>query len=188
MTFLETTLAGAYIIEPQDIADDRGFFARVFCSKELRAHGLRSEVAQANMAYSRQKGTLRGLHFQLPPHAEVKIIRCTKGSIYDVIVDLRPSSPTWKRWFGVELTQSNHRMLYVPEGFGQGYVTLEDDTEMCYNTSEFYHPEVASGVRYDDPAFKIVWPVDISVISMQDRRWPDYSTRKSMDQTLLKRG
>jgi dTDP-4-dehydrorhamnose 3,5-epimerase len=177
MTFLETSLEGAYVIEPKKIADDRGFFARAFCSGELRAQGLNGEIAQANMAYSRKRGTLRGLHFQERPHAEVKIIRCTRGAMYDVIVDLRPSSPSWKQWFGVELTQSNHRMLYVPEGFGQGYVTLEDDTEMCYSTSEFYHPEVASGVRYDDPAFQIVWPIGISVISEQDRRWPDYSVR-----------
>lgn len=180
MNFHETGLPGAYVIEPRRIEDERGFFARIFCSEELRAHGLKSELVQANMAYSRRRGTLRGLHFQAPPYPEVKIVRCTKGAVYDVIVDLRSTSPTWKRWYGVELTQGNHQMLYVPEGFATGYITLEDDTEIYYHTSEFYHPEVASGVRYDDPDLRIVLPIDVSIVSPQDQRWPDIAGRETI--------
>jgi len=176
MIFRETQLPGAWMIEPDRIEDERGFFARVFCKNELRQRELKAECAQANMAFSRRRGTLRGLHFQARPHAEVKIIRCTIGAIYDVVVDLRPQSSFYKQWIGVELTEENRQMLYVPEGCAQGYITLADDTEIYYHTSEFYHPESASGVRYDDPEFGITWPIGVDVISQQDRQWPDYSS------------
>ena len=132
------------------------------------------------MSRTFRRGTLRGLHFQESPHAEIKIIRCTKGAVYDVIVDIRPKSPTFKRWFGAELTQDNFKALYVPEGFAHGYLTLEDDTEVYYHTSEFYHPESATGVRYNDPEFGIVWPIEVAVVSRQDSEWPDFKMRRML--------
>jgi dTDP-4-dehydrorhamnose 3,5-epimerase len=172
MIFHETPLQGAYVIEPERINDDRGFFARIWCQNELKQQGLKSEIAQSNVGFNNRKGTLRGLHFQETPHAEVKIVRCSRGAIFDVIVDLRPESQSYKRWFGVDLSEENCKMIYVPEGFAQGYMTLADNTEIYYHTTEFYSPETASGVRYDDPAFGIVWPLEIEVISQQDREWP----------------
>lgn len=172
MIFKETTLPGAYVIEPEKIGDERGYFARIWCKRELLQHGLKGELTQSNVGFSHRKGTLRGLHFQKPPHAEVKIVRCTRGAIFDVIVDLRPGSQTYKRWFGVELSDENSRMIYVPEGFAQGYITLADNTEMNYHTSEFYNADAALGVRYDDVAIGICWPLPPSVISQQDRNWP----------------
>ena len=181
MIFQETPIQGAFVIEPERIKDHRGFFARIWCKKELRAKlGLVTQLAQTNVGFSSRRGTLRGLHFQEAPHAEVKIVRCTRGSIFDVIVDLRPDSPSYKRWFDVELSDENGKMIYVPEGCAQGYITLKDNSEMYYHTSEFYHPESASGVRYNDPEFGIVWPVEISAISQQDREWPDYSSRSQL--------
>ena len=176
MIFHETTLPGAYIIEPKEINDDRGFFARIWCQNELRQHGLKADLAQSNVGFNFRKGTLRGLHFQKSPHAEVKIVRCTRGAIFDVIVDLRPESPGYKKWFGIELTGENHKMIYVPEGFAQGYITLADNTEMYYLATEFYHPESAYGVRYNDPAFGIEWPIEVAELSPQDREWPDYTS------------
>ena len=172
MIFKETILPGAYVIEPKKIGDDRGYFARIWCKREFQQHGLRADLAQSNVGFSHRKGTLRGLHFQKAPHEEVKIVRCTRGSMFDVIVDLRPESPTYKRWFGVELNDENSRMIYVPEGFAQGYLTLTDNTEMSYHTSQFYNAEAASGVRYDDAALGIRWPLTATVISEQDRNWP----------------
>ena len=172
MIFKETTLPGAYVIEPEKIGDDRGYFARVWCKKELQQHGLKADLAQSNVGFSHRKGTLRGLHFQKAPHAEVKIVRCTRGAIFDVIVDLRPDSRTYKLWFGVELNDENSRMIYVPEGFAQGYMTLTDNTEMNYHTSDFYSAADASGIRYDDTAIGIRWPLIPTVISQQDRNWP----------------
>jgi dTDP-4-dehydrorhamnose 3,5-epimerase len=172
MIFKETPLPGAYVIEPERINDNRGFFARAWCKKELEQHGLKGEISQSNIGFSFRKGTFRGLHFQRPPHAEVKIVRCTRGSIFDVIVDLRPESPSYKHWFGVELSAENRKMIYVPEGMAQGYATLEDSTEINYHTSEFFNAESASGVRFDDPAFGIQWPVVPAVVSEQDRNWP----------------
>jgi dTDP-4-dehydrorhamnose 3,5-epimerase len=137
--------------------------------------GLKSNLAQSNAGFSYKKGTLRGLHFQESPHAEVKIVRCSRGAVFDVIVDLRPDSPSYKRWFGVELDDENCKMIYVPEGVAQGYITLADNSEIYYHTTEFYHPESASGIRFDDPEFGIEWPIEIAVISEQDRSWPDYS-------------
>lgn len=173
MRFVETPLAGCYVIEQDRIQDHRGYFVRVWCQRELEEHGLKAEVLQANVGFSRQRGTLRGLHYQRFPHAEVKIVRCTRGAMFDVAVDLRPASPTFKRWYGIELTAENGKMLYVPEGFAQGYLTLVDDTEMTYQTSRFFDREAATGVRYNDPKLRIVWPEDVQVISEQDKKWPD---------------
>lgn len=181
MIFKDTPISDAYIIEPEKISDHRGFFARIWCQDKLRKMGLKSELAQSNVGFSYQKGTLRGLHFQESPHAEVKIVRCSRGAIFDVIVDLRPESPSYKHWFGVELSDENCKMIYVPEGVAQGYITLADNTEIYYHTTEFYHPESASGVRFDDSEFGIVWPIEIAAISQQDREWPDYSSRKSFN-------
>jgi dTDP-4-dehydrorhamnose 3,5-epimerase len=172
MLFKEATLPGVYVVEPERINDQRGFFARIWCKSELQRHGLKSELAQSNVGFSYRKGTLRGLHFQRHPYAEVKIVRCTRGAIFDVVADVRPGSPSYKRWFGVELSDENGRMIYVPEGFAQGYITLKDNTEMMYHTSKLYQAEAACGVRYNDPAFNIQWPLVATVISEQDRNWP----------------
>ena len=172
MIFTETILPGAYVIEPQKLSDDRGYFARIWCDDELGRHGLKGSVVQSNVGYNHSKGTLRGLHFQKAPHAEVKVLRCTRGAIFDAIVDLRPESPTYKKWFGVELTPENSKMIYVPEGFAQGYITLADHTEINYHTSQVFSPESAFGVRFDDPAFGIQWPIAATIISQQDRSWP----------------
>lgn len=171
MNFKETPLSGSYLIEPEQLADHRGFFARIWCESEVRAMGLNAEIAQSNLGFSKRKGTLRGLHFQRVPHAETKIIRCTRGAIYDVIVDLRPESSTYLKWFGAELSEDNFLMLYVPNGFAQGYLTLSDYSEIYYHTSERYHPESATGVRFDDPSIGIQWPGSIVAISDQDQSW-----------------
>ena len=176
MLFSETPLSGCYVIEPERMQDHRGFFTRVWCQKELEQRGLKTEVRQSNVGFSLRKGTLRGLHYQQAPHAEVKIVRCTRGAMFDVVVDLRPQSPTHKHWFGVELTEDNGKMIYVPEGFAQGYMTLADNTEMNYHTSNFFDRESASGVRYDDSAFGIKWPIEVSVISEQDTKWQNYGS------------
>jgi dTDP-4-dehydrorhamnose 3,5-epimerase len=178
--FRETTLPGAYVLEPERMDDHRGFFARVWCKRELHQHGLKGELVQSNVGFSYRRGTLRGLHFQKPPHAEVKIVRCTRGAIFDVIVDTRPESPSYKRWFGVELNEGNGRMIYVPEGFAQGYMTLADNTEINYHTSEFYNAEAAFGIRYDDPAFRIQWPLVATEVSEQDRNWPFIEQRQEV--------
>jgi dTDP-4-dehydrorhamnose 3,5-epimerase len=172
MIFKETTLPGAYVIEPERINDHRGFFARVWCKKELQQRGLNGDLSQSNIGFSHRKGTLRGLHFQRFPYAESKIVRCTRGAIFDVIVDLRPESSTYKCWFGVGLSDENRKMIYVPEGMAQGYLTLRDDTEINYHTSQFFNPEAATGVRFDDPVLAIQWPLAASVVSEQDRNWP----------------
>lgn len=175
MEFMATPIPGAFVIEPQRIEDERGFFARLWCERELAEHGLDTTVRQTNIGVSRVGGTLRGLHYQRAPHAETKLIRCPRGSVFDVIVDLRPDSSAHGRWFGIELNQDNHRALYVPAGCAQGYMTLTDDTEIYYHTSAFYAPQAASGVRWDDPAFDIAWPRDPVVISDADRKWPDFA-------------
>jgi dTDP-4-dehydrorhamnose 3,5-epimerase len=176
MRFTELELPGAYLIELDRIEDERGFFARTFCRDEFAEHGLETEVVQANTAFNRRRGTLRGLHFQAAPHAESKLVRCTRGAVYDVIVDLRPGSPTHTRWVGVELTAQNDAMLYVPKGFAHGYQTLVDETETSYLMSEYHEPSAASGVRWDDPAFGIEWPeADERVMNDRDRSWPDYA-------------
>ena len=174
MIFTQVSLAGAYQVDLQRIEDSRGFFARGWCRREFGDRRLNPDLAQVNLAFTYLKGTLRGMHFQVPPHTEAKLVRCTRGAIYDVIVDLRPRSPTFRQWLGVELTADNRRMLYVPEGLAHGYQTLVDNTEIWYQTSEFYTPSSARGVRHDDPAFAVRWPLPVSVISEADRNWPDF--------------
>ena len=175
MIFKETQLKGAFIVEIEKREDVRGFFARVWCEKEFEARGLSFQPVQANIAFNVKKGTLRGMHYQVAPYEEAKLIRCIRGALYDVIVDLRPESSTYKQWIGVELTAKSHTMLYVPEGFAHGYQTLEDNTEGFYQVSQFYHPEAERGLRYDDPSFGIKWPMYVQVISDKDKRWPDFS-------------
>jgi dTDP-4-dehydrorhamnose 3,5-epimerase len=172
--FTETKLQGAFLISLRKIVDDRGFFARGWCRDEFAKHGLNPDMVQLNVGFSGKKGTLRGLHFQNPPQQEGKFVRCTRGAIFDVIVDLRRDSPTHRQWLGVELTADNGLMLYSPEGFAQGYQTLVDDSEMYYLTSGYYLPTAASGVRYNDPAFQIAWPLPVESISEADKNWPDY--------------
>jgi dTDP-4-dehydrorhamnose 3,5-epimerase len=174
MVFNETDVRGAYLIEIEEIGDDRGFFARTWCRNEFEAHGLVSTVAQCSIGFNVKRGTLRGMHFSVTPHAEVKLIRCSRGAIYDVIVDLRRESPSYRRWVGVQLTEDNRRTLYVPAGCAHGYQTLTDHAEVSYQMDEFYSPECARGARFDDPAFGIEWPLEVSIISERDRNWPDY--------------
>jgi dTDP-4-dehydrorhamnose 3,5-epimerase len=174
VTFTETALKGAYIIGIEKLEDDRGFNARAVCQKEFTDHGLISQFVQANILFNRLKGTLRGFHYQIPPCAETKLFRCVRGAVFDVIIDLRPDSPTYKKWFGVELSAGNYKMLYLPGNFAQGFITLADDTELFYQVSEFYSPEHERGIRYDDPAFGVSWPVSVEVISAKDKSWPDY--------------
>ena len=174
MIFRESKLAGAFVIEPEKIEDERGFFARSWCQKEFTEHNLNPRIAQCNISRNKKKGTLRGMHYQVAPHAEAKLVRCTKGAIHDVAVDLRPESPTFKQSVGALLTAENRQMLYIPEGCGHGFITLEDETEVFYQMSEFYHPELARGFRWNDPAFQIAWPVGVEVISERDRTYPDF--------------
>jgi dTDP-4-dehydrorhamnose 3,5-epimerase len=170
--FTETKLDAAFIIDLDRKEDNRGFFARAFCLHEFEEHGLKPVIAQANIAFTRRKGTVRGMHFQFPPAAETKLVRCTKGRILDVIVDLRPESPTYLDHVSVELTSDNHRALYVPERFAHGYQVLEDATEMTYQAGEFYTPSTEGGLRYDDPDLGLAWPLPVTEMSDQDRAWP----------------
>jgi dTDP-4-dehydrorhamnose 3,5-epimerase len=179
MIFNKTELEDAYIIELQEFNDERGFFARAFCEKEFKDHGIDFRVVQANTSYSSKKHTLRGMHYQEKPHQEAKLIKCTKGAIYDVIIDMRPDSPTFKKWAGVELTEQNRKMIYVPEGFAHGFLTLEDDTEVYYPVTESYTPGAEKGIRWDDPAFNIDWPAKAAIISAKDKSWPLFD--KSLD-------
>ena len=174
MIFTETTLKGAFLIAVRRIEDHRGFFGRAWCRDEFAQHGLNPQMLQLNVGFSHKKGTVRGMHYQDAPHAEAKLIRCTRGAIYDVIVDLRSDSPTRGQWFGVELSAAGATMLYAPEGFAHGYQTLEDDSEMYYMTSALYASGAAKGVRFNDPAFAVQWPLPVSVISEQDQNWPIY--------------
>ena len=171
MIFAETKLPGSFMIDVERREDERGFFARVFCQHEFEAHGLKPIIAQANVAYNRKKGTLRGMHFQFPPAAETKLVRCTRGAILDIIVDLRPESPTYLKHVAVELTAENCRALYVPERFAHGYQVLQDDTETSYQVGEFYALGCEGGLHYDDPRLALNWPLPISVISEKDRLW-----------------
>jgi dTDP-4-dehydrorhamnose 3,5-epimerase len=172
MRFLPTAIEGVVVIEPQKLADSRGFFARAWCHEEFARHGLSAVVAQANIGFSPRRGTLRGLHYQAAPHEEAKLVRCTRGEIYDVAVDLRPGSPTFLGWIGLRLSADSHRMLYVPEGCAHGYLTLTDDAELSYQASQPYVSEAARGLRYDDPALGIEWPIEVRVLSEQDGSWP----------------
>ncbi|MFO7667387.1 MAG: dTDP-4-dehydrorhamnose 3,5-epimerase [Desulfobacterales bacterium] len=175
MIFIETKLQGAFIIDVQRMEDDRGFFCRSFCRHEFSKFGLNPEIAQCNISFNRHAGTLRGMHYQVEPHAEDKIVRCTRGGLYDVIIDLRKESPTYKQWTALELTEDNRRMIYIPKGCAHGFQTLVNNTEVFYEMSEFYHPESAIGIRWNDPVFGIQWPrVERLIISDRDRNWPDY--------------
>ncbi len=175
MKFTETPLKGAFVIDIEPVEDERGMFARTWCEEEFRKHGLNTSIKQCNVSLNRRRGTLRGMHFQRPPHGEVKLIRCTRGAIHDVIIDLRPESPTFRQSFAIRLTERNHTMLYVPEGFAHGFQTLEDHSEVFYQMSAFYHPAAAAGVRWNDPAFGIRWPeAEERIISDRDARYPDF--------------
>ena len=171
MIFKETKLKSAFVIEIEPHEDNRGFFARAFCQKEFSNHGLKEIIAQANIAYNKKKGTLRGMHFQFPPAAETKLVRCTRGAILDIIVDLRPESPTYLDHIAVELSADNHRGLYVPERFAHGYQVLEDITETSYQVGEFYTPGSEGGLRYDDPKLQLTWPLPVTEISKKDAGW-----------------
>jgi dTDP-4-dehydrorhamnose 3,5-epimerase len=212
MKFIETKLKGVYIIEVEKFEDDRGFFARTFCRREFEAHGLNPDIAQCNVSFNKKRGTLRGMHYQIAPYQEAKLVTCLRGSLYDVIIDLRPDSLTYRQWFAVVLSApwnviskrsaasivhftsdiswltahslhdathgsqltAHYRMVYIPEGFAHGFVTLMDNTEVFYQMSEFYMPEYARGIRWNDPVFEITWPFDIAVISEKDMRYPDF--------------
>jgi dTDP-4-dehydrorhamnose 3,5-epimerase len=175
MKFSPAKLPGLWIIDLERHEDERGFFARAWCLEEFAAHGLNPRLMQCNISFNKRQGTLRGLHFQSAPHAETKIVRCTRGAIYDVAVDLRPDSPAFKQWFAVELNEENSRMLYVPEGFAHGFQTLRDDTEVLYQMSASFHPESARGIRWNDPAFQIDWPkTNERIISKRDAGFPDF--------------
>jgi dTDP-4-dehydrorhamnose 3,5-epimerase len=173
--FRETDLAGAYSIESEPLEDERGFFARIWCEREFAGHGLSTAVSQASIAYNSLEGTLRGMHWQVEPFAETKLVRCVRGAIHDVIVDLRVGSRTFGEWVAVELTAENRRALYVPEGFAHGYETLEPGSEVWYQMSAPYAPEAARGFRWNDPRFDIRWPASPGVVSKRDRAWPDFT-------------
>lgn len=173
--FRETKLKGAFVIEPQKFGDERGFLSRSFSAKEFESHGLNPRIAECNISFSRKRYTVRGMHFQNPPFAQAKLVRCTKGAIYDVIIDLRPDSPTFKQWIGEDLSAENRLMLYVPEGFAHGFQTLEHDTEVFYQITNFYDPASEGGVRWNDPAFAINWPAKDGVtIKARDAEYPDF--------------
>ena len=174
MVFTETALRGAFLIEPEPRADERGFFARTWSAAEFESRALNTNVAECSVSFNARKGTLRGMHYQVAPFAETKIVRCTRGSMYDVIIDLRPESPTFTRHFGAVLTADNRKAMYIPTGFAHGFQTLEDDTEALYQISEFYSPEHSRGVRWDDPAFGIAWPPDERMLSERDLGYPDF--------------
>lgn len=175
MIFTETKLKGAFIIGIKQFSDERGFFGRSWCKKEMEEHGLNGNIVQSNTSFSKTKGTLRGMHYQKHPYEETKLIRCTKGIIYDVIVDLRKDSPTFLQWVGVELSENNYQMLYVPEKFAHGFITLTDNVEVSYLVTQFYTPGAEAGLRFDDNHLNIEWPIPITVVSEKDRNHPDFN-------------
>lgn len=174
MIFRETPLKGAYIIEPERLEDLRGFFARSWCQRVFKKMGLNYKLVQCNISYNKKAGTLRGMHFQTHPYEEAKLVRCTMGAMFDVIIDLRKDSPSYKKYFGVTISSKNRKMLYVPEGFAHGFLTVEDETEVFYQMTEFYVPEYGRGYRWNDPEFGIKWPQNVSVISDRDLNYPDF--------------
>lgn len=176
MKFTGLEIPGSFLIDLEPFVDDRGFFARAWCADEFAAAGIDAAFVQANIGRNKHRGTLRGLHYQEAPHAEAKLVRCTRGAVYDVLVDLRPESPTYRAWFGSELSAENHRMLFVPEGCAHGYQSLTDDAEVYYQVSSRYAPGAERGIRYDDPAIGVRWPLPISNISPKDRAWPLLAT------------
>jgi len=175
MIFASTLLEGAFLIDIAPIEDQRGFFARTWCRQEFAARGLDAEIAQESVSYNRHRGTVRGLHFQRPPHEETKIVRCVRGAIFDVMVDLRPHSSSYLRWQGFDLTAENRRAVYIPKGFAHGFQTLAEHCEIAYQISTFYAPEAAGGYRYDDTAFRIAWPLPSTMISERDLSWPKFA-------------
>ncbi len=176
MIFSETSLPGAFVIELEELRDERGFFARSFCAREFAAHGLEAAVKQCNVSFNTRRGTLRGMHFQAIPHEEAKLVRCTAGSIYDVIVDLRPHSRTYLKHFAIHLDAPSRRMLFAPAGFAHGFLTLEDNVEVFYQMFQYYAPESARGIRWNDPALRIEWPMQPTVISQRDGSYPDWES------------
>ena len=187
MVFTETGLQGAYIIDIKRLEDERGFFGRSYCQLEFEAVGLNTNVVQSNISFNKTKGTLRGLHMQLAPYSETKLVRCTRGAIYDVIVDVRRDSSTFMQWVGLELSADNYRMLYVPEGFAHGFITLEDNTEITYQITQFYNKDSEKGFRWNDPAFAIQWPIEPVVISEKDGAYPllDETFRMSAKNSIV---
>jgi dTDP-4-dehydrorhamnose 3,5-epimerase len=179
MIFQETHLPGVFVVDLDPRADERGFFARAWCAREFDEHGLETRLAQCNLSFNDRRGTLRGMHYQVAPHEEVKLIRCTSGAVYDVVIDVRPESSAYCEWIGVELSAENRRMLYIPRGCAHGYLTLADRTETFYQVSEFYAPGAEHGIRWDDSAFTIDWPQPIEVISEKDRSWPDFEVGRA---------
>jgi dTDP-4-dehydrorhamnose 3,5-epimerase len=175
MRFNETELTGAWLLDVEPIEDARGFFARTFCEQEMAAHGLDTRFVQHSMSQNRRRGTVRGMHLQRAPHEEAKLVRCLKGAIWDVIIDLRPGSATYRAWRGYELSAENHTQLYIPKGFAHGFQTLTDAAEVGYLISAFHAPASAAGFRHDDPAFAIAWPLPVTEISDKDRTWPDFA-------------
>ncbi len=184
MKFIETSIPGAFVIDPERLEDERGFFARSWCREEFEAHGCNADLAQCNISFNRRKGTLRGMHYQAAPHEEAKLVRCTLGAIYDVVLDLRPSSSAYLKHFGVVLSAQNRSMLYLPEGTAHGFLSLEDNTEIFYQMSSLYAPGAARGYRHNDPAFAIKWPDEVVVISERDRTYPDFAGVQSKRQTI----
>jgi dTDP-4-dehydrorhamnose 3,5-epimerase len=174
MKFTQTKIPGAYLIEIQPTTDERGFFARSFCADEFQQHGLNCNFAQCNVSFTSKQGAIRGMHYQVAPNTESKLVRCTRGAIYDVILDLRPESPTFKQWVAAELTADNHQMFYIPPGCAHGLQTLVDDTEVFYQMAGVYNAEATRGVRWNDPAFRIKMPLAVSVINERDRNYPDF--------------
>jgi dTDP-4-dehydrorhamnose 3,5-epimerase len=172
--FTETNLKGAFVIEPEQLADDRGFFARTWCKREFETYGLNPNLVQCNISLNRKKGTIRGMHYQCAPYEEAKLVRCTKGKIHDVIIDLRSDSPTFKKWISLELSADSYKSIYIPEGFAHGFQSLEENTEVYYQMSEFYYPEFARGIRWNDPQFSVLWPIEDISISDKDRNWDDF--------------
>lgn len=180
MIFIPTPLAGAFQIEPEKIVDERGYFARTWATDEFTAHGLETTLAQCNTSFNHKRGTVRGMHFQTPPHGEIKLVRCTRGALFDVMVDLRPDSPTFLQWYGAELSAENGRMLYIPRGFAHGFQTLSDGAEIFYMVSTAYAPGAQRGVRWDDPLFAIDWQLPVTMINQRDATYPD-SQRTDFD-------
>jgi len=178
MIFQEVKLKGAYIIEPERLGDERGFFARTFCQKEFEKQGVNFLIVQSSTSFNKKRAILRGMHYQAAPYEEIKLVSCVRGAIYDVIIDLRPNSSTYLQWFAAELSCLNHKMLYIPKGFAHGFQTLTDDTVVLYHMSEFYHPESAQGIRWDDPIFGIKWPLAVTMISIKDQNYNDFSLNR----------
>ncbi len=177
MIFTETKLKGAFIIDINKREDERGFFGRAWCKKEFEEHRLNTDAVQANVSFNKQRGTIRGMHYQVAPYTESKTVRCTVGSIYDVIIDIREGSPTFKQWLGVELTAKSFQMLYVPDGFAHGFITLQENTSVHYMVTEYYTPGAEAGIRYDDPTFNIKWPIKPTLVSDKDKSHPPFSEK-----------